>query len=117
MEEGLNHKDAFATKRELPTLEERRQVAEEFIASLEGKPLKWTICGSTARGDFRPRSDLDILGLYEKDKDIPLKDLTKREDPKNGLVDGTIDFHCFARDWPVFKTQPDFLKEFEKLFD
>jgi len=81
---------------------ERYQVAESFISSLPTKPLKWYVGGSTQRGDFREDSDIDIFALFEHSKDEPL---TFLEDTF------PIDFHTYAKDWLVYKYNPQLLEE------
>jgi len=104
-------------KRIFETKETREKAAREFIESLSAKPLKWKISGSSARGDFRPDSDIDVDGLYERDSDVPYGELSARRDPENGLIDGYIDYHYFAKDWKVYEYDPELLKKFEKTFD
>lgn len=101
MEYTDNHQ--FESKKVLPTLGERQEEAKKFIASLSRQPEKWRVSGSTSRGNFRAASDLDIDALYQKDDEIPVDEIMERMDPDNGLIDGYIDFHYFARDWLVFR--------------
>ncbi len=106
--------DSYEVNINLPTLEERKEVACRFIDSLPSKPIKWSISGSTRSGKFRADSDVDIDALYEQNDDVPYDNLFKRQDPKNGLIDGCIDFHYFSRDALVYKVNPDLLEEFER---
>ncbi len=106
----------WKSKRIFETKEARIKAAREFIESLSVRPLMWKISQSSARGDFRPDSDIDVDGLYEHDEDIPYSELAARRDPDNGLVDGYIDFHYFAKDWKVYEYDPELLRNFEKTF-
>jgi len=103
-------------KEPLPSKEERIKTAQAFIQSLSSKPPLWQISGSTARGDFRPDSDIDILALYEHETDIPEEEILAKRDPENGLIESKIDFHYFAEDWLVFKKDPSLLKQLKALF-
>jgi predicted nucleotidyltransferase len=87
--------------------QKRFEVAKEFISQLQTPPLSWHVSGSTARGDFRPNSDLDITALWERDEDIPLpSEENNFLFPFGGYK---IDLHSFAKEWLVFKLNPDLL--------
>ena len=103
-------------RKKFESKEAREKAAREFIESLSCRPLKWKISGSTARGDFRPDSDIDVDGLYEHDDDIHYEEMNARRDPDRGLIDGYIDYHYFAKDWKVYKYDPELLRNFEKTF-
>ena len=85
----------------------RFEVAKQFISKLQPSPITWYVSGSTARGDFRPDSDLDIVALWEKDEEIPL--LPKENDFLFSFGGYNIDLHSFAKDWVVFKLDPNLL--------
>lgn len=104
---------SFEAKKVLETKEARLNEARKFIASLSQKPYRWKLSGSSARGDFRPTSDVDIIALYEKEADVPLKELSVRTDIDNELIDGFIDFHYFPGDWAVYKADPEAWRELE----
>lgn len=99
-------------KEGINSYEERLKLAKVFLESLKIKPDFAALFGSTAERCFKPKSDIDVVGIYSHDKDIPFAELSAREDPESGLIDGMIDFQYFAADWAVFTNKPGFLKEF-----
>ena len=44
----------------------RFEIAKKFIQSLKTPPIYWKVSGSTARGDFRNDSDIDICVVAPK---------------------------------------------------
>ena len=88
----------FRPKKIFETQEARQKEAEKFVESLSRKPKLWKMTGGSARGDFKPDSDIDITALYEKEEDVPIDEILSRKDPDNDLIDGYIDFHYFSED-------------------
>lgn len=85
----------------------RFEVAREFISTLSSPPVVWYVSGSTARGDFRPDSDIDITALWQKNEDIPWP--SKEDDYKFPFGGYKIDLYSFAKDWRVFQLDPELL--------
>jgi predicted nucleotidyltransferase len=113
-EKNTSNDIEFKAKKSFETKEEREKEAEKFINSLSVKPKIWKMTGSSARGDFRPDSDVDITVLYEKEEDIPYDEIFVRQDPNNDLIDGFIDFHSFGEDWIIYQQKPELLEELKK---
>lgn len=110
----INEGKELVSKKAFETEDERQRVAEKFVASLSKKPKLWKLSGSSARGDFKPNSDVDIVALYEKEQDIPYDEIFARQDQDNDLIDGFIDFHYFSEDWTVYQQNPTLLEELKK---
>ena len=90
---------------ELPS--ERKRAINEFLDKLKVKPLIALIFGSTAKGNFRKESDIDILLVYNK-KEARDKKLRESIEAITG-----IKIQTFVIDLNYFKDQ--ILKEEDKV--
>lgn len=82
------------------TAEEAQRIAEQFIASLPYRPVRWKLGGSWARGEGKPgRSDVDVLAWFEGADEDALLDCYQRGKP-------IVDFHWFCHEWAVYKHDP-----------
>jgi predicted nucleotidyltransferase len=88
--------------------QKRFEIANRFISRFQPPPVSWYVSGSTAQGDFRPDSDIDITALWEKSEEIPL---APKENNFMFFFEGyKIDLQSFAQDWLIFKYRPDVLE-------
>ena len=88
--------------------QERLDIAKMFVQKLTPQPLTWYVGGSTARGDFRPDSDIDIIALWNNDYEIPFFEPFHIL-PKEGRYE--IDLQGFAKDWEIFKVNLQLLED------
>jgi len=90
---------------ELPS--ERKRAVNEFLDKLKVKPLIALIFGSTAKGTFGKKSDIDILLVFNKKE---AKDKKLKEDVE--AITG-VKIQTFIIDFDYFKEQ--ILKEEDKV--
>lgn len=81
----------------LPT--ERKRSVAEFLKKLEVKPLIALIFGSTAKGTFEKKSDIDILLIYNQ------KELEDRQIKKDIEATTGVNIQTMVIDFNYFKEQ------------
>jgi predicted nucleotidyltransferase len=72
---------------------------EHVIATLRGHELelraagiiRLSLFGSTARGDYRPDSDIDLLAAFDDTRRISLLDVVGMEEQISQMLGGTVE--------------------------
>ncbi len=86
----------------------RYKIAELFMSKLEIQPIWWVVEGSTAKGNFRINSDIDIFCIFSSSSDIPYP--TEKTNFSFYLGGYEIDLNSFSKDWYIFKLKPELLQ-------